>query len=75
MPLPTENFIVFKNSRGNKPGDHVEMLDERQRQVSPFSRKTETLLRGAAVKGGTLTHYVSRSRFEEAILQYGLLAD
>ena len=28
VPLPTENFVVFKNSRGNKPGDHVEMLSE-----------------------------------------------
>ena len=51
------------------------MLNNVQKQVSPFTRKADTLQKCAAVAGGSLIHYLSRSTFETTILQYGPLAE
>ena len=74
-PLPTENFLVFKNSIGNKPNEDQPMLTKDEHEVAPSTRRANTLLKSAAVEGGKLGHYLSSSIFEATILQYGPLAE
>lgn len=51
------------------------MLNTHENEVSLSTRKKDTLLGRAAVKGGKLGHYLSRSMFEETILKLGPLAE
>ena len=76
LPLVTENFLSFKRAIKNKSraDQDIDMLAPEESEISLQTRKRETLLKSAAVKGGKLVHYDSRSIFEATILQLGPIA-